>query len=62
MEDIASILRDIERRLKDLDDAIRKTNDILATLSQAVTLYVVSSVRGQVEEVVKSGIQGNKTK
>jgi uncharacterized coiled-coil protein SlyX len=55
MEDMASILKDIERRLKDIEDQIRKQNDILATMSQALTLFVVSTLQGKVEGGIKDG-------
>jgi len=55
MEDVAVILKDIERRLKDIEDQIRKQNDILATMSQALTLFVVSTLQGKVEGGVKDG-------
>jgi uncharacterized coiled-coil protein SlyX len=55
MEDVANILKDIERRLKDIEDQIRKQNDILATMSQALTLFVVSTLQGKVEGGIKDG-------
>jgi uncharacterized coiled-coil protein SlyX len=55
VEDIAVILKDIERRLKDIEDQLRKQNDILATISQAFTLFVVSTLQGKVEGGIKDG-------
>jgi uncharacterized coiled-coil protein SlyX len=55
MEDVAIILKDIERRIKDIEDQLRKQNDILATMSQALTLFVVSTLQVKVEGGIKDG-------